>query len=106
MVATSLSSCQHARSQTEIEDRCSGNPGLNLVKRSDDAIRIAWAMLVASNPKWQPMDELEWAKGFTASLDGEIWEVAAKPRPPRSYSTFVIKICANDGRFLGGEISD
>jgi hypothetical protein len=32
--------------------------------------------------------------------------VAARPEPPRDYSTFVISIGAKDGRFLGAQVSD
>ncbi|HLY07215.1 MAG TPA: hypothetical protein VKR31_15825 [Rhizomicrobium sp.] len=52
------------------------------------------------------MSEPEWARSFTATLRGDIWEVAENPAPPRTYSTFVLRVCANDGRFLGAEISD
>jgi hypothetical protein len=106
MIAISVASCQHIAPQQTGEQKCDGEPGFEVVKRPYDAIRIAWAMLIASSQTQKPIPEAEWAKSFVATLHGDRWEVVENPIPPHTYSTFMLKICASDGRFLGGELSD
>jgi hypothetical protein len=77
-----------------------------LVKKPEDAGRIAFAMWHVVNPNFTATDEHKWLSAFTISLHDCVWSVAAKPEPPRDYSTFVISIGAKDGRFLGAQISD
>jgi hypothetical protein len=77
-----------------------------LVKKPEDAGRIAFAMWHVANPNFTGADEREWLTRFTITLHDCVWSVAAKPEPPRHYSTFVISIGAKDGRFLGAEVSD
>ena len=58
------------------------------------------------NPHFSAIDEQKWISLFDVSLNECVWEIALKPEPPRDYSTFVIRIGAKDGRFLGAQISD
>jgi hypothetical protein len=102
-------SCQAGADPAQKQDHCNDRPdwpGITLVKTGDDAIRIAFAMWHAENPKFKREDEKKWASGFTATLHECVWEVSAKPEPPRNYSTFTISIGAVDGRLLGATISD
>lgn len=80
--------------------------GTTLVKSADDAIKIAFAEWHAANSEFKVDNEHNWAEGFSATLHGCVWEVAEKPTPPHKYSTFVLKVDARDGKFLGAEISD
>jgi hypothetical protein len=79
--------------------------GDTLVKKPGDAVRIAFAAWRAANPRFRSEDEAAWAKGFTATLRGCVWEISENPIPPRNYGTFVLRIGASDGRFLGATIS-
>lgn len=87
---------------TALADDCS-DP---LIKKPEDAARIAFVMWQVVNPNFTRTDERQWASGFTITLKDCVWDVAAKPEGGRAYSTFNIKIGAKDGRFLGATISD
>lgn len=77
-----------------------------LVKNAEDAAKIAFAEWHAANSQFQPNDAEPWRRYFTVTLRGCVWEVAEKPPRGHKYSTFVLKVEAADGRFLGAEISD
>jgi hypothetical protein len=89
------------------EDHCNDRPNQesDLVKTQQDAIRIAFAEWRAIVPDLR-VDESVWQSGFTATLHECVWEVAEKPEPPRNYSTFVVRIGTQDGRYLGALITD
>jgi hypothetical protein len=103
-VALLLASCQQTM-QEHSSPKCV-DPANFLVTTGDDAMRIAYAFLLATHPHIQMDDEKKWSSDFTATLQGCIWKVDQKPKLPRNYSMFVMSIGAEDGRFLGILVSD
>jgi hypothetical protein len=99
----------HCEAVPVAEGHCADRPEWKterIVKNSDDAIRIAFALWHAANPEFKREDEQEWAKSFTATLHDCVWRVAMKPEPPRDYSTFIISIGAVDGRLIEVGVGD
>jgi hypothetical protein len=79
-----------------------------LVKKPEDAGRIAFAMWHVANPNFTATDERKWLSSFTITLHDCVWHLAAKPEQGEdpTYSHFIIGIGAKDGRFLGAEVID
>jgi len=86
------------------EDHCRDKPpeAEDLITTPQAAIGIAFAEWRAITPDLQ-VDESVWQSGFTATLHNCVWDVA---EPPENYSTFVVRVGAQDGRYLGALIRD
>jgi hypothetical protein len=87
---------------------CDDRPDMKserIVKNSDDAIRVAFALLRAVNPEYKK-DEKEFSKDVTATIHDCVWWVAEKPESPQDYSHVIISIGAVDGRLIEITITD